>query len=95
MRRNLELTKGLIHSQQLLLALIRKGISRGDAYQWVQRNAMRAWSEGKDFRSIVAADKDITNILSEKEINDIFDLNIHLRYVNEIFKRVFTVGREV
>ena len=56
---------------------------------------MRAWSEGKDFRSIVAADKDITNILSEKEINDIFDLNIHLRYVNEIFKRVFTVGREV
>lgn len=89
MRENLELTKGLIFSQQLLLALIRQGISRDDAYQWVQRNAMRAWKEGNDFRSLVAKDKDIVNIMSEKEINAIFDLNTQLRYVNKIIKRVF------
>jgi len=89
MTENLELTRGLIFSQQLLLALIRKGVSRGDAYQWVQRNAMQAWKKGKDFQRLVTEDKDVVNILSKKEINGIFDLNIHLKYVNEIFERVF------
>jgi len=89
MRENLELTKGLISSQQLMLALIRKGTARGDSYHWVQRNAMRAWQKGEDFRRLVEKDTDIAAILSEKEIDAIFDLNIHLKYVNIIFKRVF------
>jgi adenylosuccinate lyase len=89
MRENLGLTKGLIFSQQLLLTLIRKGTPRKDAYQWVQRNAMQAWKDRKDFLRLVMDDKDIVNILNKIEINDIFDLNKHLKYVNEIFKRVF------
>ncbi|UCC65971.1 MAG: adenylosuccinate lyase [Deltaproteobacteria bacterium] len=90
MRENLELTHGLIFSQQLMLALIRKGVSRGDAYQWVQRNAMRVWGQKKDFQLLVTEDKDIGKILSNNEINAIFDLNIHLKYVNEIYTRVFS-----
>ncbi|OGP53182.1 MAG: adenylosuccinate lyase [Deltaproteobacteria bacterium RBG_13_52_11] len=93
MRKNLDLTKGLITSQQLLSALIRKGVARGDAYHWVQRNAMRAWRDEEDFRRLVREDGDITTILSEKEIQGIFDLNIHLKYVNDIYKRVFTSSK--
>jgi len=93
MRKNLELTKGLICSQQLLLTLIKKGVARGDAYHWVQRNAMRAWREGEDFRRLVQEDVDITRTMDAKEIQGIFDLNIHLKYVNDIYKRVFTSKR--
>jgi adenylosuccinate lyase len=90
MRENLELTKGLISSQQLMLALIRKGVARRDAYHWVQRNAMQAWEKGNDFQHLVQQDKDISAILNEKELQSIFDLNIHLKYVKDIYKRVFT-----
>jgi adenylosuccinate lyase len=93
MRKNLDLTRGLIASQQLLSLLIRKGISRKDAYQWVQRNAMRAWKEGEDFRRLVRADADIAQCLSDKEIQGVFDLKIHLKYVNDIYKRVFPSGK--
>ena len=90
MQKNLDLTRGLISSQQLMLALIRKGVARGDAYRWVQRNAMQAWQQGEDFLLLVQHDKDIAAILNEKELQSIFDLNIHLKYVTDIFKRVFT-----
>jgi adenylosuccinate lyase len=90
MRKNLELTKGLTSSQQLMLALIRKGVARGDAYHWVQRNAMQTWEKGDDFQQLVQLDNDISAILNEKELQSIFDLNIHLKYVNNIYKRVFT-----
>ena len=93
MKKNLELTKGLICSQQLMLALIRKGVARGDAYHWVQRNALQAWKEEKDFRQLVQEDADITRTVSAKEIQGVFDLNIHLKYVNYIYKRVFTPKR--
>jgi adenylosuccinate lyase len=93
MKKNLDLTKGLIASQQLLLALIRKGAARGDAYHWVQRNAMRAWREQADFRQSVQKDKDITAMLSEKEIQGVFDLNSHLKYVTIIYKRVFSSSK--
>jgi adenylosuccinate lyase len=93
MRKNLDLTRGLIASQQLLSLLIRKGIARKDAYQWVQRNAMRAWKEGEDFRRLIHADTDIARCLSDKEIEGVFSLDIHLRYVNDIYKRVFTSGK--
>jgi adenylosuccinate lyase len=90
MKKNLALTKGLISSQQLMLALIRKGVARGDAYHWVQRNATQAWQKEEDFQRLVQEDEDIAHILNEKEIQSIFDLNIHLKYVTDIFKRVFT-----
>jgi adenylosuccinate lyase len=93
MKKNLALTKGLIYSQQLLLALIRKGVSRGDAYHWVQRNAMRAWREEEDFLHLVQKDADITGIISAKEIEGYFDLHIHLKYVNDIYKRVFALDK--
>jgi adenylosuccinate lyase len=94
MRKNLELTRGLIASQQLLSALIRKGVARRDAYQWVQRNATRAWQEGEDFRQLIRADADIIQYLKEKEIEGVFDLKIHLRYVTDIYKRVFTSNKQ-
>jgi adenylosuccinate lyase len=90
MRQNFEMTKGLTSSQQLMLALIRKGVARGDAYHWVQRNAMQTWEKGDDFQQLVQQDKDISAILDGKELQSIFDLNIHLKYVKDIFKRVFT-----
>ncbi len=93
MKKNLDLTRGLISSQQLLLLLIRKGIARKDAYQWVQRNAMQAWKQGEDFLRLVRADADIAQALSDKEIEEAFDLNIHLKYINDIYKRVFPTGK--
>jgi len=93
MRKNLDMTRGLISSQQLLSLLIRKGIARKDAYQWVQRNAMQAWKQGEDFLRLVRADADIAQALGDKEIAGAFDLNIHLKYVNDIYKRVFPSGK--
>ena len=89
MKKNLDLTKGLIASQQLLSALVRKGVSRSDAYQWVQRNAMQSWSAKEDFLALVQKDKEITNVLTKQEIQGVFDLKIHLKYVTDIYKRVF------
>jgi adenylosuccinate lyase len=93
MKKNLEMTKGLIASQQLLSLLIRKGVTRRDAYQWVQRNAMRAWKEGEDFLRLVRADADISQTLGEKEIEEAFDLSIHLKYIDDIYQRVFPAGK--
>jgi len=93
MRRNLDMTRGLISSQQLLSLLIRKGIARKDAYQWVQRNAMQAWKQGEDFLRLVRADADIAQCLDDKEIAEAFDLNIHLQHINDIYKRVFPTGK--
>jgi adenylosuccinate lyase len=93
MKKNLDMTRGLISSQQLLSLLIRKGIARKDAYQWVQRNAMQAWKQEEDFLRLVRADADIAQCLGDKEIEEAFDLNIHLKYVNDIYKRVFPSGK--
>jgi adenylosuccinate lyase len=93
MKKNLDMTRGLISSQQLLSLLIRKGIARKDAYQWVQRNAMRAWKQGEDFLRLVRADADIARTMDDKEIEGAFDLNIHLKYVDDIYRRVFPAGK--
>ena len=90
MNQNLNITKGLIFSQQILLALARKGVSREDAYNLVQRNAMHVWKKGKDFKTLLQADPDIRKHLTGEEIDEIFDLDFQLRYVDTIFKRVFT-----
>ena len=89
MRTNLEMTRGLIFSGQLLLDLAAKGVLREEAYQWVQRNAMRAWEKSEDFRQLVEADPDISRTLSPAELQAAFDLDRQLRHVDAIFARVF------
>jgi len=89
MRRNLERSGGLIHSQRVLIALTRKGVAREEAYRLVQRNAMRAWQGEGDFRALLAADKDVRKHLSKAELEENFDLGYHLAHVDTIFRRVF------
>ncbi len=88
MLENLRLTRGLIFSGQLLLALTNKDVSRETAYEWVQRNAMRVWDEDRDFHELVKADPDITARLSIAEIDRTFSLDHYLRNVDQIFKRI-------
>jgi len=89
MVRNLEKLQGLIFSQQILLALVKKGCSRQHAYSITQKNSLQAWSTGESFKQLVLSDPDIQNYLSNNEIDETFSLNQHLKYVGEIFARVF------
>lgn len=89
MQANLDRMRGLIHSQRVLLALTQKGVSREGAYTLVQRNAMKVWEKGADFRTELLADSDVAAVLSPSEIGDLFDLGYHLRHVDTIFARVF------
>ena len=89
MRANLESTRGLIFSGQLLLDLVEHGVSREDAYRLVQSHAMRAWKEGLDFHQLVLADKTITDKVPRKQIEYAFDLSRQLKNVDKIFARVF------
>jgi adenylosuccinate lyase len=89
MMENLQRSYGLYNSQRTLLALTEKGITREDAYQLVQRNAMKSWKERKDFKETLKSDEDVRKHLSEEEIEQIFDLSYYLRNIDFIFKRVF------
>src|SRR3989440_5566056 len=89
MKLNLESTGGLVFSGQLLLDLVEDGVSREDAYRVVQRNAMRAWKEGLNFRELVLKDKEITKRVPREQIERAFDLKRQLRNIDEIFARVF------
>ena len=89
MLKNLNLTRGLVFSGQLMLALTQKGISREDAYSYTQRNAMKVWDEGGDYRELVMKDADISSQLSAEEIARVFDLKHYLRNVDRVFARVF------
>ena len=86
---NLNRYKGLVMSQRVLLALTQAGVSREDAYAIVQRNAMKVWEAGADFRTELLADRQVTAALSPAEINEKFDLGYHLKHVDTIFARVF------
>jgi len=88
MQKNLELTKGLVFSQRVMLALVDKGLSRQQAYKMVQRNAMKSWKGSKNFQSLLKADEEVIGALTEKELEDIFDYHFYLRHVDEIFKKV-------
>jgi adenylosuccinate lyase len=88
MKKNLEITQGLIFSQRVMLALIEKGLSRETAYKMVQRNSMRAWKERVSFLGLLESDPDVSKHLSKSELKDIFDYNYFLRYIDEIFRRV-------
>ena len=89
MEANLNLTQGLIFSGSLLLELVRKGVLREEAYQWVQRNALRVWDEGADFETLIAEDPDITAHLTATELKDIFNVQRRLQHVGAVFERVF------
>ncbi|MBF9030170.1 adenylosuccinate lyase [Rhodobacterales bacterium HKCCE3408] len=89
MMANLDRFRGLVHSQRVLLALTQKGVSREDAYAMVQRNAMRVWEDGADFKEELLADPDVTAVMSPEEIEDKFDLGYHTKHVDTIFARVF------
>jgi adenylosuccinate lyase len=88
MQQNMETLGEAIYSEHLLLALVRKGISRDEAYSWVQRNAMRVWENGASFAAEVRRDPDITRLLSPAEIDQLFDAHHALRHTDTIMQRV-------
>jgi adenylosuccinate lyase len=89
MRENLQRSRGVVFSGTVLLELARRGVSRERAYDWVQRNAMRAFHEQQDFKALLLADPDLTRVLTSAEIDKAFDLDDHFRNVDAIFERVF------
>ncbi|MFC1982194.1 adenylosuccinate lyase [Chloroflexota bacterium] len=88
MKKNLELTRGLIFSQRIMLALIDKGLSREEAYKLMQRNAMKAWKGNKSFLKLLNADAEVTAALPPEELEALFDYKYYLRYVDDIFNRL-------
>ena len=84
--------RGLVMSQRVLLALTQAGVSREDAYRLVQRNAMKVWEQGKDFKTELLGDEDVLAALSTEQITEKFDLNYHTKHVDTIFTRVFGNG---
>jgi adenylosuccinate lyase len=90
MLENLNRSRGVVFSGQVLLELARRGVSREQAYEWVQRNAMRSFHEQRDFKPLLMADADISGVLPAVEIEKAFDLKEQLRNVDAVFKRVFS-----
>jgi adenylosuccinate lyase len=89
MKKNLDRLGGLVHSQRVLLALTQKGLSREEAYVLVQRNAMPVWHGEGEFLTLLKRDKDAGKVLSDAELEELFDLGYHLKHIDFIFKRVF------
>jgi adenylosuccinate lyase len=89
MRENLNRSRGVVFSGTVLLELARKGVSREQAYELVQRNAMRSFADRLDFKDLLLADGDVTGVLSPTEIERAFDLDEQLKHVDHIFDRVF------
>jgi adenylosuccinate lyase len=89
MKKNMEITGGLYYSQSVLLALVRKGVSREDAYSLVQRNAMKSWEGKGSFISLLKKDSSIKKYLSEKDLDKVCNMKDQLKNINKIFKRVF------
>jgi adenylosuccinate lyase len=98
MRENMDRSRGVVFSGTVLLELAQRGVSREQSYEWVQRNAMRAFHEQRDFKQLLLADPDVGRVLNRAEIEHAFDLNAQLRHVDHVFARVFqdsTVGAGV
>ncbi|HJM83150.1 MAG TPA: adenylosuccinate lyase [Nitrospinota bacterium] len=89
MLKNIEETMGLIFSQRVLLALTDSGMSREEAYELVQRVAMKCWAERKGFMDLLLSEPKVSKVLGKKHIREIFDCNYYLKHIDEIFKRVF------
>jgi adenylosuccinate lyase len=90
MLENLNRLKGLIFSQQILMRLAAMGLKREKAYEMVQRNALKVWDEDRDFKTLLLEDDEIKGHLTEEALEEIFNIDYHLKYVEEIFERVFT-----
>jgi len=90
MIKNINLTRGLIFSQMVLLALLKKNISREYAYQLVQKNSLKAWKEDLDFKNLIQSDQEIIKLLSQDEINKCFSLESYLEKIDYIFDKVFS-----
>jgi adenylosuccinate lyase len=86
MQKNLEQTRGLIHSQQVLLLLTEKGLSRELSYKIVQRNALRAWETGEQLKDLLRGDRDLVDVVTDRDLDRVFDLRTHFRDVNRTFK---------
>jgi len=89
MRENMERSRGVVFSGTVLLELAQRGVSREQSYEWVQRNAMRAFHEQRDFKELLLADPDVGRVMNRAEIEHAFDLNSQLRHVDHVFERVF------
>src|SRR5262249_3637950 len=89
MRENLERSRGVVFSGTVLLELAQKGLSREQAYEWVQRNAMRSFDERADFKSLLLADRDVMAVLTAGDVDRAFSLDEQLKHVDYIFDRVF------
>jgi adenylosuccinate lyase len=89
MEENLHKLKGLIFSQQVLMLLAARGLTRQTAYEMVQRNALKVWDTGRDFKSLLLEDQDLMNFISREDVEEIFNLDYHFKHVEDIFKRVF------
>ena len=86
MKQNLELSRGVVFSGTVLLELAQRGISREQAYEWVQRNALRSYDEKKDFKQLLLADADVMGVLDKKTVDDAFDLKVQLKNVDTDFR---------
>jgi len=89
MLENLQRSRGIVFSGTVLLELARRGVSREQAYEWVQRNAMRSFHEKRDFRELLLDDPDVMGVLGREVIDEAFDLRAQLRHASTIFDRVF------
>ena len=89
MKQNLELSRGVVFSGTVLLELAQRGVSREQAYEWVQRNALRSYDEKEDFKQLLLLDADVMRVLDAKTVDDAFDLKVQLKNVGKIFDRVF------
>ena len=89
MLENLARSRGVVFSGNVLLELARRGVSREQAYEWVQRNAMRSFHEQQDFKQLLLADPDVMRVVGREVIEEAFDLGAQLRNVDRIFDRVF------
>ena len=89
MRQNLWSSRGLVFSQPVLLALVSSGMSRDDAYRIVQRNALRSWEEGADFRALLEDDPEVT--LGDAELDEAFDLARSLRNIDAVFEALSAI----
>ncbi len=88
MLQNMELTRGLLFSQRLMLTMIEKGVSREDAYKAMQKNSARTWDEDADFRELTRRDPAVTAHLKESELDSMFDYGYYVRFVDEVFDRI-------
>ena len=88
MNENLQKSNGLYNSQRVLLSLIKKGLSRETAYKIVQNVAMKSWNQNKSFEKLLLDEEKIKKFLSSEDINNIFDINYHFKFIDKIFKKI-------